>query len=262
MARKRLQYTPRRFTNEVEGWWFKGLRKPLTDQEFRNLFDLTISFTPPEQVDHTKKVLLGVDWGGGEKAYTIAWIWQVLDDTLPRFKLLYVTRITERSTEKQADMIAELMNRYGVDQGVMDAGGGTRQVQKLGDMFATRMYKATYMVRPEDPFEIIYKENRIIVDRTWAIESIIDLITRPETNPAISSGVPRIFIPAKELDKVEWLIDQFTCIEAESISLPSGKKYVKYIHPEESPDDALHACIYAYLAWSVEKQSRWVIISA
>ncbi|MGI0068972.1 MAG: hypothetical protein ACREAN_01810 [Nitrosopumilaceae archaeon] len=201
-------------------------------------------------------LFLGVDWGGGTLSYTVPWIWQCVDTKIPRFRLVYVSKITEPSTEKQADMIADLIDRYDIAQAVMDAGGGTRQVEKLSNRYGLRIVKCNYVERPGAPFEFIYSENRVIVDRTWGIDTIIDLIQRPETNINIPSGVPRIILPGKELQKVEWIIDQFTCIEAEFVDLPSGKKYVKYDHPQESPDDALHACIYAYCAFRANSGSK------
>jgi len=256
---KRLRYSPRHFANEVEGLWFKGARKPLLEPEIRALFDRTLSLQSADEVDYTKgKLFLGVDWGGGTKAFTIAWIWQLVDESAPMFRLVYVSKITERSTEKQADMIAQLVDKYNIDKGVMDAGGGTRQVQKLEELYPTRMLKASYMTRPADPFEYVESENRIAVDRTYAIEIIIDLVTRPQS--VGGAVIPRLVIPAREPERVEWIIDQFTCIDA--VSLSGGKNYVKYTHPEESPDDALHACIYAYLALEVTKrETPWFYVS-
>jgi hypothetical protein len=75
-------------------------------------------------------------------------------------------------------------------------------------------------------------------------------------------AIPRISIPAANSKWVDWIVDQFTCIEGESVSLQSGKKYVRYTHPPESPDDALHASIYAYLAWLSQETNRWSFISA
>lgn len=253
---KRRTYTPRRFANEVEGWWYKGMRRPLIEKEIRNLFDRSLDFTLHENVDHTMPVFLGVDWGGGTQAFTVAWIWQLVNEAVPRFKLLYVTKITEPSTEKQADMVSELMDKYQVDQAVMDSGGGTRQVEKLSKKYGSRIYKCHYRYNSEDPFEPISSEYRINVDRTWIIETLIDLINRPEESPAYPKGIPRIHIPAKNLENIEWIIDHFTCIEAET-SESSGKSFVKYIHSEETNDDALHAAGYAYLAWLVSKGANW-----
>ncbi len=258
IEKKRAAYTPRRFDNEVEGWWHASARKPLTESDILALFDSSTSFLRPEEVNKDLGPLyLGVDWGGGTQAFTVVWIWQLLDKNAPRFSLVYLQKIDEKSTEKQADKIARLVDAYDIDQGVMDSGGGTRQVEKLEERYAERMIKCSYTSRPEKPFEIISEENRIIVDRTWAIETVIDLITRS----ASSNRTPRISIPASNLRWVDWIVDQFTCIEGESVNLQSGKKYVRYTHPPESPDDALHACIYAYMAWLSQEKSRWEFIS-
>jgi len=258
IEQKRVAYTPRRFSNEVEGWWHANARKPLIESDIHALFDQSISLLQPKEVNKDLGPLyLGVDWGGGTKAFTVVWIWQLLDKNAPQFRLVYLEKISEKSTEKQADMVARLVDAYSIDQGMMDSGGGTRQVEKLEERYAERMIKCSYTSRPEKPFEVISEENRIVVDRTWAIESIIDLITRPTPPKAI----PRISIPAANLGWVDWITDQFTCIEGESVTLQSGKKYVRYAHPPESSDDALHASIYAYLAWLSQEKSRWSFIS-
>jgi Phage terminase large subunit gpA, ATPase domain len=262
IEQKKLAYAPRRFVNEVEGWWYKSAVKPLTETDIRSLFDQSISFLRPNEVNRDIGPLyLGVDWGGGTQAFTVVWIWQLQDKNTPRFRLVYLEKIEEKSTEKQADYVARLVDAYKVDHGVMDSGGGTRQVQKLEERYGERMVKCSYMNRPEDPFEVVSRENRMVVDRTWAIETIIDLITRPETNTKMPKGVPRILIPADKLNLVEWIIDQFTCIQAESINLQSGKKYVSYTNPPGFQDDALHACVYAYMAWLMNEKSRWEYIS-
>jgi Phage terminase large subunit (GpA) len=259
IEQKKAVYNPRRFTNEVEGWWYASALKPLIESDIRALFDQSLSFLLPKDVNKDLGPLyLGVDWGGGTHAFTVVWIWQLIDKAAPQFRLIYLERINEKSTEKQADEIIRLVDAYRIDQGLMDAGGGTRQVEKLEDRYAERMIKCSYVARPEKPFELVSEENRIVVDRTWAVESIIDLITRP-TPP---NATPRISIPAANPEFVDWIVDQFTCIEGESVSLSGGKKYVRYIHPPESPDDALHACMYAYLAWLTQEKSRWGYISA
>lgn len=258
IEKKRLAYTPRRFTNEVEGWWHASARKPLVESDILALFDKNTRFIPPNQVNkNLGPIYLGVDWGGGTQAHTVAWIWQLVDKTAPQFRVIYVERIDKKSTEEQADYVAKLIDAYDIEQGVMDGGGGTRQVQKLEEKYAERMIKCLYLSRPENPFEFVSDKNQILVDKTWAVESMIDLITRPMPQTAI----PRISIPAGNLPHVDWIPDHFTCIEGESVDLSSGKKYVRYTHPEGSNDDALHSSIYAYLAWYLQEASRWSFIS-
>lgn len=256
IEQKRKHYSARRFANEVEGWWFKGTRKPILEKEMRVLFDKNIGFVPSEEVDHSLPVYMGVDWGGGTSAYTVPWIWQLTSKTAPRFQLLYVSKITERSTETQADMIANLIDKYKPDRVVIDEGGGARQVEKLSKRYAEGVIKCHFLHRPGDPFEKVSGENRVNVDRTWGIESIIDLIQRPEQLPDFPNPVPRIHIPGRKLEDVEWLIDHFTCIEAESVDTGTGT-FTKYTHPEETNDDALMAALYALMAWLYDKNAEW-----
>lgn len=256
IERNRRLYTPRRFINEVEGWWFKGMRRPLLAKEMMTLFDKNLDFTPSDQVNHTLPIFAGFDWGGGTQAFTVAWIWQLVSENIPRFKLLHLEKISDPSTEAQADRAINLIDKFEIDQVVMDSGGGTRQVEKLSKKYGPRVYKVNYRYDAADPVEIIPKEHRINCDRTWIIETIIDLIKRPEPNSNYPNGIPRIHLPYRDPLKIEWIIDHFTCIEAETSSA-QGKDFVKFVHDESTNDDALHAAGYAYLAWVVTKRNEW-----
>ena len=259
---KKRKMTSRRFETEVMGWWFKGAQKPLTDSDIRGLFDRNLSLSMPEMVDKSRgKIYMGVDWGGGQNAFTVPWIWQCLDENIPLFQVLYFSKIEEPSIEKQYEMISKLIEDYDVDQVVMDSGGGPYQVQKIEERFAQRAIKCSYMIRPAEPLNDskLLEENLYVIDRTFVIDTIIDLIKRPHVKGNLQ--FPKVWIPAKELNRVEWIIDQFTCVEAETISLHSGQDYVRYFHDQEQPDDALHACVYAYVAWLVNQKVKWNWIS-
>lgn len=240
---------PRYFQTECLGQWFKGTKRPLNSENIRRLFDRTFAITTTENVNRKWPIFMGVDLGGGTRAYTIVWIWQLIKKSAPRFQVLNVIKITEPSTEKQADMIAELIDKYNVEMVVSDAGGGIRQVEKLSQRFKNRFFRCNYRYDTNKPFEIIWNETRINVDRTWIIETMIDLIKREEEID-LQRSIPRIRIPFLEPDKIEWIIEQFTCIEAENAE-SGGRNYVRYTHGEETNDDALHACCYAYLAYMI-----------
>jgi len=259
---KRRKMTSRRFETEVIGGWFKGAQKPLIESDIRGLFDRNLSLIMPENIDKSRgKIHMGVDWGGGQKAFTVPWIWQCLDENIPLFQVLYFSKIEEPSVEKQYSMIAKLIDDYDVDQVVMDAGGGPYQVQKLEERYGSRTIKCSYMVRPAEPLNDLKlsEENLYVIDRTFVIDSLIDLIKRPHING--QQTIPKISIPANNLEKSEWIIDHFTAIESESISLHGGQDYVRYVHDVEEPDDALHACVYAFMPWIINQKSKWNWIS-
>jgi len=258
IEKKRSKMTIRRFETEVMGWWHKGAKKPILESDIHALLDRNSSLISGSQVDKSKgEIFMGVDWGGGEKAFTVPWIWQCLNDKIPIFKVLYTSKIEETSIEKQTQMISQLIEDYDVDQIVMDAGGGPYQVQKIEEKYSEKAIKCSYMVRPAQPLNDskLISDNLYVIDRTFVIDTIIDLIKRPYIKDQFT--IPKILIPAKNMQRIEWLIDHFTCIESETISLRSGQDYTRYFHDSERPDDALHACIYAYVAWLVNKGLEW-----
>ncbi|MGI0062156.1 MAG: hypothetical protein ACREBA_06855 [Nitrosotalea sp.] len=256
IARKRRENPPRYFTNEVEGGWHKGMQRPLTRDDMMQLFDRAVDFTPAENANHGLPIFAGIDFGGGTQSHTVVWIWQKVNKNGPRFKVLNVIRIDDPSTENQADMIINLIDKYQIDQIVCDSGGGTRQVEKLSKKYGPRIYKCNYHYNSDEPYKIIPSEYRVLVDRTWIIETIIDLIKRPESNEKYPNGIPRIHIPYMNSEKIDWIIEHFTCIEAQTAN-QSGKSFVKYIHGEETNDDCLHAACYAYLAAKVAEGTEW-----
>lgn len=256
LEESRKSYSPRRIANEVRGEWYGGMGTPLLRGDMMKLFDPHLDITPSEQVDHSLPIYMGVDWGGGTQAFTVVWIWQLVNDDVPRFMLLNVIRIDDPSTERQADMVIELIEKYRVDKIVCDDGGGSRQVEKLSQKYLDRVYKCHYVPTAEKPVEIIPAKCKLNVDRTWVIECIIDLIKGPQITEKYPNGIPRIHLPYRDPSKVEWIIDHFTCIKAETAET-SGRSFVRYTHGEETNDDALHAACYAFLAYVLEKRKVW-----
>lgn len=245
LEEKRQKYPPRQFANEVEGLWYEGMQKPLLEQDIQNLFDKNLDFTPPEKAGDWD-IYIGVDWGGGIQAFTVVWIWQLIIKTRPMFRVLNIVKIDDRSIENQADQVINLIDKYQPKKVVVDAGGGARQIEKITKRFGSKVYRCVYAQDAIKPTRVNHGEMRLNVDRTWAIESVIDLITRT----GHEKPYPRIQIPYMVPDKVDWIVDNFTCIEAET-RLSSGMSVVSYVHNEKYNDDALHAAVYAYLAYSL-----------
>lgn len=259
IEKKRLKYTAFRFVTEVLGGWAKGVAKPITVKMMRALFDKNIHLLVPSQVDRNLgPVLLGIDWGGGEQAFTVPWLVQAIDIEIPIFRLIYVKKIEDTDVEKQADKIIQVIEAFEPDLGVMDAGGGPRQAQKIENRYATKIPKCVFMTRPEEPwkYDELWSRNIIKIDRTYSIDSIIDLINRPHIDSVSKISVPRIQIPFAEPGKVEWIVDHFTAIEAKKTKLRSGQEHIIYDHDIENPIDALMACNYANIAFHLWKRRR------
>jgi len=250
------------FRRNVMAEFVEGELKPITTKMMLDLFDKTVGLTRAEDVDHyAGKIYIGIDWGGGGK--TIIWIWQCLDDNAPIFKLLWVERVETDDIKEQIRICEELIDAYEGYQIVIDAGGGSAQVQSLQSRYARRCIRNSYHVRPERPLPTVLekprlnREMRYVIDRTFSIDRIIDLIRHPYQHGDFISS--RIILPGKDYDDVKWIVRQFVALEGEKHMLKStGQTYIKYIHKDTEPDDALQACNYSFIAWDINHGGRKV----
>jgi hypothetical protein len=259
---KREHYPQDYFRMHVLAEFIKGDVKPITKEMMYTLLDRNLDFTPADRIDKSLgKIYYGADWGGGKK--TIRWCWQLIDDNGPVFRLLFAARADTDDVNEQFEIVKNDIESYDVDQAVVDAGGGTHQVQSLMKYFAERCRKNVYLKRPEKPLpddtekKKYRKENKWQEDKTFSLDSTVDLIKRPHTYGAVTT--PRIIIPASDMSKVDWIIDQFTNEEVELVNLKSsGQPYRRYYTPDGKlhPDDALHACNYARIAWWIDTKEN------
>jgi hypothetical protein len=226
---KRQKYQQDWYRMHVLAEFIKGDVKPITKEMMYSLLDRNLDFTPADRIDKSLgKIYYGADWGGGKK--TIRWIWQCIDPNGPVFRLLFADRADTDDVNEQFEITKNDIESYDVDQAVVDAGGGTHQVQELMKYFAEKCRKNIYLKRPEKPLpddeesKKYRKENKWQEDKTYSLDSTVDLIKRPHVYGAIST--PRIIIPASNMEKVDWIIDQFTNEEVELVNLKSsGQPY-------------------------------------
>lgn len=249
LAYKRIHYSERRFLNEVLGKFYRGLAKPLLFEDLLACRDF--QFALLDHLDPPYVSYAGIDWGGGQHAFTVVWI--MAKDDKDRWRLIYVRKFDERDPMKQVQIISNLIPLFNVKQAVADIGYGAVQVSELQKKFADRVLGCQYTRRPEIPLERRTSDEYgkrvaqmiLLADRSFWIETAIELIKHKDPTGAVN---PMLVLPWKEPLDVEWVIDHFTCIEMEEQESVSGKKYHHYTHPEGEPDDALHGFIYALIA--------------
>jgi len=248
-------YTQIEYRRNVLAEFVEGELKPITTKDMLKLFDKTQSLTKAEDVDHNAgSVIVGIDWGGGGK--TILWIWQCIDEKAPIFKLLWVEKIETADTDAQKEICFNLIDAYEADFISVDAGGAPDRVQAIQKRYGTRSVRTSYQVRPEKPTptreEMIKQESemRYVIDRTFSIDRVIDLIKHPYKEKDFTSN--RIILPGADYKEIKWIVKQFVALEGEKANLKStGQTYIKYIHKDSEPDDVLQACNYAYIGWDL-----------
>jgi hypothetical protein len=235
------------FRRHVLAEFVEGDIKPITDTMMLKLYDRTREMLEPDQVDYNLgPVFIGVDWGGGSK--TIVWVCQMQGEVMV---LLKAEKLETSDVDKQYEIVSGYIDSYKPKQVVVDAGGGTYQVQRLDSRYASLIRRNSYTIRPEIPLPTreesvkLRQSNRYSIDRTFSIDRIINRITRGN-----------MVLPAADPKKVDWIVEQFCNIEAEITKLKSaGQTYRRYFHQQGRPDDALHACNYAEIAADIGKLS-------
>lgn len=248
------------FRRNVLAEFVEGELKPITEKMMLALYDKNMSLTKAEDVDYEAgAVIAGIDWGGGGK--TIVWIWQCIDEKAPIFKLLWVQKMDTADTDEQWEMVKELLDAYEPDFIGIDAGGASDRVQRTQKRYGNRTRRISYHPRPEAPLPNIKEEIaqslelRYVIDRTFSLDRVIDLIKHPHKDNDFTSN--RIILPGKNQEELKWMVKQFVSIEGEKAKLKSsGQTYIRYIHADSNPDDALQSCNYALIGWHIHHGSH------
>ena len=163
-----------------------------------------------------------------------------------KLQLLYIKRYSspkECEVEYQINDIAYLMNKYNVKLAIMDWGFGHAQIEKLKKVFGNRIASCYYAVNQKD--KIVYDKGhgRYVVRRT---DVILDYINLVHNHGVVWPG----YTPSD----IKFLHEHHRAVQAEYRKSINGRSEELYFtHPLTQPDDAVHACIYAYLASSIYK---------
>lgn len=255
---KEENYPQADFIRHVQAGDSAGDTKPFTSQMMYNLYDKHRSFLKPSEVDHELgDLFFGADWGGGNR--TIRWIYQYLEhEKFPQFVLINADKLETPDVEEQYELACDWIDMYEPAKSVVDAGGGTYQVQQLMKRYGESCLKFSYLTRPDDP-EPSYDErqryrdeNRWSRDKTFLMETYRTRMIKPYLDG--SKQINQIVLPAKDPSKLDWIVDQHTNELTELIKLSrTGSYYTRYYTPDKSnkPDDAIHGSLLAMEAQHV-----------
>ena len=240
---------------EIMGWWVQGVKKPITTAMMEDLRAASLALTPPDRIDAIRDrgpLFAGIDFGGGQRANTVFWLSQAIDEDIPIFQLRWAQTVNDHDVETQADKLIRLLEMTNPTLSVMDEGGGIRQMQKIEDRFDAAVHKCRFTIDHDKPLNLdkLYVNNVIKVNRTHAVEGVIDLIARWHTPPG-SPPVPRYLLPYADPKLIDWFIPHFTCITSKNVKSSTGHEYIKYDKEPEDHHDALFACVYNYVAYRV-----------
>ncbi|MEK0350464.1 MAG: hypothetical protein QQN60_04480 [Nitrosopumilus sp.] len=246
---KEENYPQNDFIRHVEGKDVAGDTKPFTSQMLYKLYDKNRSLLKPSEVDYEKgNLFFGADWGGGFR--TIRWIYQYVDGKFPQFILINADRIETDDVEEQYNLACEWIDDYEISQSVVDAGGGTYQVQQLMKRYGESCLKFHYLTRPDDPEPDLDELRKYSQENSWARDKtfLMDTYRTRIIKPYLDGNniINQIVWPAKDPSKLDWIVDHHTNELTELIKLSrTGTYYSRYYTPDKvkRPDDGLHGSI-------------------
>lgn len=234
-------YSTAKFYNEVLGRSYENASKPFNPVVLNKLFNNNFSLlNRAEGKFANAPIYMGVDWGTGEKSFTIAEVYALTPEgkmQLIHAKIFNIGNETE--SDFQVDYISNLMQIFKVRKCVVDWGFGWTQYQTLQKRFGVNRVTACYYsfnLGVEKKYD--EAKGRWICNRTKIMSNYIDAVRGGE------------FIwPGSNKGELDWLIDQHLVENAEYRKSLSGKSEdLMYTHPDGQPDDALHSGVYAKLA--------------
>lgn len=237
-------YSTEKFYNEVLGRSYDNADKPFTMVLLNELCQNEYSLIERPVGDVANaRFYMGVDWGSGDNAYTVIEIYaRTLDG---RLRLVFAKRCDtgeEVELTWQVEYISKLMSIFRINYAVFDIGYGQNQFETLRRRFGARVANCYYS------FNLSCKQKYDKIKQRWTVNR-----TEMISSYAREMEDHNIVWPGRDKAKLEWLFDNHLVENAEYRKSRNGKSEdLMYTHPEGSPDDGLHAGVYAYMAATLD----------
>jgi len=256
IARKKLEYTDAQFRKLVMGLSAKGDAVPLSLLDLEPSLKSDLYVTMPDQVNRSLgPIMIGIDYGGGTKAFTVSWVEQYIDTQIPISKLLYATKITDKRPEDQLRKLRNIMNAYEPDFGVQDDGGGTHQKMGIEEEFGYKIIRWNAQAPSNTPYvyDKLVSNNMIKVNHTYMLEAVFDRFKIP----VLINGkeIWREQLPNAEPKTLEWIAEHLTSMTGRLRTNSYGQQHTIYEKGTE-PNDALMAKAFSLIAFNLWKRNK------
>lgn len=241
---KRATYTEQKFKNEVLGEFHNVYGKTL---DMQNIMDCTnATMTLPDK-GHKGPNYMGVDWGSGNNSFSVITIvGPEIVNGEEKLVYRYVNKYSTSGYGKVMSDMHKLVKLYNVENIVIDIGDARRQFEELLVEYPNSVAACQYVLALKNPYKWDRKTRIHTCDRSYHIEKVIDLFHKQKIT------IPYDKLTIQATDRLGWLFDHLTALEAEWVEPTSGNTgYTRYLH--SSPDDGFQSLVYAYLAFERRK---------
>lgn len=245
---KVVSYDKQRLFNEVLGLSYENAEKPFPPSLLASISDNDYKMLAhPEGYFNNVPCFMGIDWGTGERSYTVVYVgaWNYEN----KFQMLYVKRFAtgqENERDYQVREIDRLMNLFHVGYCIADYGHGFQANQQLKHRFGARFDAMFYSHSLGKLREYDAQKQHWVVNRTRTIHEYVQ-----------AHKDLRVVWPGVSRDEFSFLYDHHIAEQTEyrSMKPKSGQNQLitrseemYYSHPSSSPDDGMHAGVYAFTA--------------
>lgn len=241
---KQEEYSTGKFYNEVLGRSFEDAEKPFNHVLLSQISANNEFLYNRAEGEYTNTLnFMGIDWGKGEKAYTVATIYG-FNPSDQRLHIIYTKKYCrgeETEPDYQTNHISALMNMFNIKMCIADWGFGHVQCKTLHQRFGVRFAACYYSFNLKQKMKYDANDNKWVVNRTGLIEEY-------------ARKMKEMFFvwPGRDKDKIQFLIDHHLNENAEYRKTQNGRsEELMYTHNEGNPDDGLHSCVYTYLAFKL-----------
>jgi len=216
---------------EIEAEWSAAGEKPFPESVMR------ACLIPHAAHSQKEDQYLGIDLGGSRSKTCMI----LIHETNGIFYVDDARLIETKNVSIQAQEMIKYIDRTNPKAVCVDIGGGIFQTQTLEAKYGNRLVKGHLMANLTNPFEYKRAERLANIDKTNAVDELIQITQ------------DRFKIP----QKFEWICRHFTNVQSMISTMQGGGYYTKYyVDKSTQVDDACMAALFAIAAHKIRHVAR------
>jgi len=259
ILRKKDEYPPDKFDNEVLGLFSDAGDRPITRDELMACCSNRLDPYDESMLENirqmsrggTTPIYAGIDWGHGDlsqsrSGYTVLSLGSYLGTQ--EFKIFYMRRFEgeESDPNRQLPIIGNILNTFNVRIIGADFGAGFVSNAQIQEMVAHRggvVLRFQYSSNPQKKARYNEDASSFILHRSQMMGNMFNMLKK-----AKRTGTKIIHLPKWEVFEKPYGSDILSIYSEYS----EGLRMIKYDHPLDRPDDSFHSILYCLLASTVE----------
>ena len=241
-------YDKQKLYNEVLGRSYENADKPFTPMLLAEMCNNNYKLiSSPQGIFNNRPLFMGIDWGTGEKSFTIASVFGYNHEG--KFQMLFTRKYDKREEferDYQVADISRIMTIFRVAYCIADYGHGFQSNQQLKARFGERfdcMYYSHSLGRLR-----IYDQ----IKKMWVVsrtKTMHEYVKACQELKIIWPGADKEEFPYKfEHHLAEQTEYRSSKPKAGQNVIVTRSEDMYYSHPAGSPDDDVHSGVYAYTA--------------